>query len=336
MKLLFAVSILCLFSLQVSSSELSIESVKSTTTPLSKSLSKTTVGSIVDKFSQNINWNELNRTNISLSRALVRTFEKMRNVELLMTQSSIEEDSFFQSKERLTDFYLFNQYVGSINQEWFVGGDGHFGVDPEAKSSFVDRARMAILIHIMLGASGQYDEYYHKTLAISLLANCFPNSNIHSLCKNENEKNNFVKMISPYFQESTLIADGGGSTGAIGGGDLLSVLLKIELTTNLLVHINLDSNCENKEYGLKVICETWPDKFSYIDTVLKFEIESKQNITEVKSEWVAEGIIHITVPKVVMTKADQVEAAKENLLVKKINKLQTDILVQLFKNKGKN
>lgn len=330
MKLIHTTLIICLFVLQVKSSALSSEIQSSSMT----SLSKTSAYLIVDKISQSINWDELKSKNISLTNSLQKTFDKMKNVDLLVTLGSIEQGSAFQSKERQTDFYGFNRNFGSLNPEWFVGGDGRFGTDREARDSFVDRARIAILVHIMLGASGQHDEYYHKTLAISLIANCFSNSDINSLCENENEKNTFVRMILPYFEESTHVADGGGSTGAIGGGDLLSLILKIELTTNLLVHINFDSNCSDKEYGLSAICEKWPDKFSYIDSILKFEIESKQNITEVVSELVTGGNIRITVPKIVITKTVPGDLKNQKLLLEKINKLQTGILVQLINAKG--
>jgi hypothetical protein len=172
-------------------------------------------------------------------------FGRFKNAVLVnnSTHSPIVAD-----QDRQTDFYLVNQNLAVLNQDFYKGDSTSQG---------------AILLHVLLGASGYQDENYNLTLLLFQSENLLRTGGLQAL-KRSGIIALFPKTNETLFRstgtdpsknvtgqrsqnERLIIAaagSGGGGTGVGGGGDGFSSEMKVHVLDNLdTIFSTLPVNC---------------------------------------------------------------------------------------------
>ncbi len=243
------------------------------------------------KIRAEIDFDRIGKINKPFRWALEKSINKMSEVKVVLSLAF----NYHLSSDRLTDYYFFNQNFAILNKEWFAGTalDSSFSVDD--LSFQVTQARIGIVLHILLGGSGQYDENYNKTLSLFLLSDCFSKTKKSTICLNDKSALQLIDLLIPEYVDQFQFA--GGSTGVSGGGDLMSLLLKIGLVENFLVHTSINDNCKYKPS--QIICRVWPTMIDYVRTLYLLDIESVvDGRKQLNESMTSLGHLRIQVPKI--------------------------------------
>ncbi len=187
---------------------------------------------------------------------------------------------------RSSDFYALNRNFGILNDE-LLAAKAPQGV-------------VMIYIHVCLGADGWNDEYYEKTLALLsanefmgqmvLAANDAVDDRLRAISpekllsnKGSSLRKEMPTKIDPTKElkdkdlkkePSKVIIKGkdpGSYTGVGGGGDIWSVMIKLELVKDTLIvhkYKELDPLCASR----------WQDPNVFLDDVLNIKIESDAGV----------------------------------------------------------
>jgi hypothetical protein len=220
-------------------------------------------------------------------------FEKLETFKVFEndTNLALQADS-----ERRSDFYVLNGGWGAINKNTFEEANG--------------RGLMLLPLHVFLGAVGYQDENYQLTLLLALYNESLSPHPVKTPPVQLLERVDWKRLfpateaelyrtspqpVSPSAASSQqkderLLFAGGGFTGVGGGGDVLSLIVKLEL---------IDGYFKNGPGTvLSEFCFLrWSDPTFFLDDVFKSEIESDPRVQMIELDKPSEGKGRILIPR---------------------------------------
>lgn len=270
--------------------------------------------SIIQNFQNRIDWTNLEKYNYKLFHEVTGLLEKMSSVDIY---ASLNQSLFCESK-RSSEFYLPNEFKALLNPELFSLFEPD-SMSPKMRVSLpqfnsVYSSAVQLVLHILIGASGYYDENYEKSLGLASLVSLFP-----ALKQRKNEETEefnelkevllkiFVSNKQSLLSQTTTplnLADG-GSSGVSGGGDLQSILIKSYLLQNNLLYKIINKKCQtDSEWSdldktmLDSICYEWPSIKELLYFLFTFNLESSIEVSRVEYQISEKNTLSIIMPKI--------------------------------------
>lgn len=251
-------------------------------------------------FINSIDWVRLRKELPDVANHYCEALVNISNVNLLNS----ENQAVHKHPDRHSDFYNSNFNLAIINPELYqiiikFSNNSNFN----GNNSYLDYSfkRIASLFpfHMLIGASGYYDENYDKTLAAFLINLYFQkssDSNTQEKTIYQTYESHFKEIIKLIFKSDSFFL-AGGSTGVSGGGDLTSLLFKFFLIEYEVILNNINSQCNTK--GTEKICQKWNNIESYLNDIIKLNIESKKNLdtVELQTNSILVSPLQLKIPK---------------------------------------
>lgn len=249
---------------------------------------------VVKEYKNLVDWRALQKNNLVLYNSVSILLDHMARVGVMMNKGV-----FYCHFDRTAEFYLFGENKAILNQGWF--DLGNFSAQTPAMFE-LQRARILLGFHILIGAAGYYDENYEKTLGLLALTHLFPNEKKGLKTSLDKEQNiDLLKVVNDIFlnqKPSALFTQlAGGSSGVSGGGDLLSLWMKVALIERDTLSRIIDKKCKS-ERSFYLICLEWPTRYDYLKFLFTFNLESSSLLTQVEYVYSPKGVIGINMPKI--------------------------------------